>query len=279
MGGLLELTGEGDLDPSARRRSPEGFGGVSAGRGVRSWARRMAGFLLLALAVDAATFCASAQAQQGPAPAGQPAAEPAGSPASAEGGSPGVAGPDDSAGEDREPGDSRSAAADGQRKCGRGRYLSNGHCCPRGTVWNGRRCLRNPGLQPLCPAGAVGVYPDCRAADSGPRCPSGTTGSFPNCIPAGRCPAGMVGAYPNCRPIQPARCPTGFTGTPPSCQPIIRRCPPGTYGTPPLCRRTPLTQPSPRPVQPRIPSTVTPPRAPAGSAAPLRPGSLGGRPR
>ena len=134
-------------------------------------------------------------------------------------------------------------------KCGRGRYLSDGHCCPRGSVWNGKRCLRNPGLQPECPGGTTGTFPNCQEA-SAPACAPGTTGRFPNCLPIRTCPGGTTGRYPNCRPyLAQQRCPAGTRGNYPSCQPIVRLCPPGYLGTPPLCRRSfqvqrpPLTQP------------------------------------
>ena len=121
-------------------------------------------------------------------------------------------------------------------QCGRGQYLSNGHCCPRGTIWNGKRCLRNPGLQPGCPRGTTGVFPDCKTVET-PKCPQGTTGRFPNCAPVRTCPGGTIGKYPNCRPVQVLRCPAGTRGVYPNCEPIVRKCPPGFVGTPPLCRR------------------------------------------
>jgi hypothetical protein len=125
-------------------------------------------------------------------------------------------------------------------ECGAGRYLSDGHCCPRGTVWNGKRCLRNAGIQPSCPRGQIGIFPDCREPGSPvlrQPCPSGTTGTFPNCVTAQRCPAGMVGAPPNCRTIEVRTCPAGTRGRYPNCTPIARVCPPGTTGVPPVCRR------------------------------------------
>jgi hypothetical protein len=120
-------------------------------------------------------------------------------------------------------------------RCGRGEYLSEGHCCARGTVWNGKRCLRSPGLQPSCPRGTVGTFPDCRGARE-QVCPSGTTGRFPNCTPLRACPPGTVGAYPNCRAAQAERCPPGTRGAYPNCIPTARLCPPGTTGIPPICR-------------------------------------------
>jgi hypothetical protein len=125
-------------------------------------------------------------------------------------------------------------------ECGPGRYLSDGHCCARGTVWNGKRCLRNAGVQPSCPRGQVGIFPDCKEPGSPvlrQPCPSGTTGTFPNCVTAQRCPSGMVGAPPNCRTIEARTCPAGTRGRYPNCAPIARVCPPGTTGVPPVCRR------------------------------------------
>lgn len=149
----------------------------------------------------------------------------------------------------------QSQASSEKRKCGRGRYLSDGHCCPRGTVWNGKRCLRNPGLQPDCPRGTAGIFPNCRAVRA-PACPAGTTGRFPNCTAIRTCPGGTTGRYPNCRPYLAQRCPAGTRGNYPSCQPIVRLCPPGYVGTPPLCRRInqrPVLTPQPR-LSPRLPS-------------------------
>lgn len=120
-------------------------------------------------------------------------------------------------------------------QCGRGLYLSEGHCCARGTVWNGKRCLRNPGLQPSCPPGTTGAYPNCRTA-TGRTCPPGTTGRFPDCERQRSCPAGTTGAWPNCRAFQAERCPPGTRGAYPNCIATARNCPPGTYGVPPLCR-------------------------------------------
>jgi len=127
-----------------------------------------------------------------------------------------------------------------ERKCGRGFYDSDGHCCPRGTIWNGKRCLRNAGLQPSCPRGTIGIYPDCKEPGSPvlrQPCPSGTTGAFPNCVTVQRCPPGLVGAPPNCRTIEVQTCPGGTRGRYPDCEPIARVCPPGTTGVPPVCRR------------------------------------------
>jgi hypothetical protein len=111
-----------------------------------------------------------------------------------------------------------------ERKCGRGRYLSKGHCCARGTSWNGQRCLRRPALLPICPRGTSGTYPDCQARRE-QVCPSGTAGRWPNCQSTQVCPSGTVGAPPNCRAIR------GRSG------PIARACPAGTVGVPPVCRR------------------------------------------
>jgi hypothetical protein len=125
-------------------------------------------------------------------------------------------------------------------ECGVGRYLSDGHCCPRGTVWNGKRCLRNAGIQPSCPRGQIGIFPDCKEPGSPvlrQRCPAGTMGTFPNCETARRCPPGMVGAPPNCRTIEVRTCPAGTRGRYPNCAPVARVCPPGTSGVPPVCRR------------------------------------------
>lgn len=156
-----------------------------------------------------------------------------------------------------------------KRTCGRGRYLIDGHCCPRGTFWNGKRCLRNPGLQPDCPRGTAGIFPNCREV-SAPRCAPGTTGRFPNCVSIRTCPGGTTGRYPNCRPyLAQQRCPAGTRGNYPSCQAIIRTCPPGYVGTPPLCRRIaqrPALTPQPR---------LTPRQPLAGP----RPPSFGSRPR
>jgi hypothetical protein len=127
----------------------------------------------------------------------------------------------------------RDETADSQ--CGRGRYMSEGHCCPRGTIWNGKRCLRNPGLQPSCPPGTVGTFPNCRTL-TGRTCSLGTTGRFPDCEAVRRCPAGTAGAWPNCRPFQAERCPPGTRGAYPNCIPTARNCPPGTFGVPPICR-------------------------------------------
>lgn len=129
------------------------------------------------------------------------------------------------------------AANDGE--CDRGFYSSEGHCCPRGTIWNGKRCLRNAGFQPSCPRGQIGVFPDCKepGAFAGQKCPSGTTGVFPNCVQTGNCPPGLTGAPPNCRQIQVTTCPAGTRGRYPDCVPIARVCPPGMTGVPPVCRR------------------------------------------
>ena len=131
------------------------------------------------------------------------------------------------------------AANDDQAECAQGFYSSEGHCCPRGTIWNGKRCLRNAGLQPSCPRGQIGIFPDCRepGAYAGQKCPSGTEGTPPNCTPSNRCPPGLTGAPPNCRRIEVTTCPAGTRGHYPNCQPIARVCPPGTTGVPPVCRR------------------------------------------
>ena len=166
----------------------------------------------------------------------------------------------------------RSAA---ENECGRGQYLSDGHCCARGTAWNGKRCLRRPGLRPVCPRGTTGIYPDCQAR-SGQSCPSGTVGSFPNCRNARICPSGMVGAPPNCRTIRvdrtPARfCPPGTTGVPPVCRTKLSRpCPAGMVGSGGRC----ISLGSPRPqVQIRRPvPRINPPASPRiGSGANTRP--------
>jgi hypothetical protein len=117
---------------------------------------------------------------------------------------------------------------DRDRKCGRGLYLSNGHCCARGTSWNGKRCLRRPTLLPICPRGTSGTYPDCQARGD-QVCPPGTRGRWPNCQTTQVCPSGTVGAPPNCQYLR------GRSG------PIARTCPPGTTGVPPVCRRVGTT--------------------------------------
>jgi hypothetical protein len=119
-----------------------------------------------------------------------------------------------------------------QSVCGRGLYISDGHCCARGTIWNGRRCLRNAGLQPLCPSGGT----DCLPQLPEPGCPPGTFGSPPNCFTANSCPSGFAGAPPNCQRVQVQTCPAGTSGSYPNCEPIARICPPGTTGVPPICR-------------------------------------------
>jgi hypothetical protein len=167
----------------------------------------------------------------------------------------------------------RRSAEDNE--CGRGKYLSDGHCCARGTAWNGKRCLRRPGLRPVCPRGTSGIYPDCQAR-SGQSCPSGTVGTFPNCRTARTCPSGMVGAPPNCRTIRvdraPTRvCPPGTIGVPPVCRTKqARPCPAGTVGSGGRC----LSLGSPRPqVQIRKPvPRINPPASPTiGSGANTRP--------
>jgi len=175
-----------------------------------------------------------------------------------------------------QPVQSRRRARQNDSECGRGQYLSEGHCCARGTAWNGKRCLRRAGLQPVCPRGTVGIYPDCQVR-SGQTCPSGTVGTFPNCRSARVCPSGMVGAPPNCRTIRvdrsPARfCPPGMTGVPPVCRQIrpSRPCPAGTVGSGGRC----ISLGSPRPqVQIRRPvPQITRPASPTiGTGANQRP--------
>lgn len=156
-------------------------------------------------------------------------------------------------------------------ECGRGLYLSNGHCCARGTVWNGKRCLRRSGLRPAC----LGPNdPNCDVR-SRRRCPSGYYGRWPNCRSANVCPSGMVGAPPNCNRIggrsrvsEP--CPPGTTGVPPLCRRIGRRgCPPGWIRTAAGC----IPMQSSRPVyRPNIGAPQRPLAAPqVGIGASRRP--------
>jgi hypothetical protein len=161
------------------------------------------------------------------------------------------------------------------RECGRGQYLSDGHCCARGTAWNGKRCLRRRGLDPICPRGTTGIYPDCQAR-SDQRCPSGTVGRFPNCRTADICPSGYAGAPPNCQRIPTTRspvrtCPPGTAGSPPLCRNLTSRpCPAGTVGAGGRC----VTLQPPRPqVQIRRPTPgITAPRSPqVGTGANTRP--------
>ena len=124
---------------------------------------------------------------------------------------------------------------------------------PTATAQTARRARRPTASRSFtCPAGSVGIYPNCR-------CPTGTTrhaaqlqanryarrarsAPIPTATaqraPRARrptasqslCPAGSVGTYPNCH------CPTGTTGTPPNCKPIVvQRCPAGSVGVYPRC--------------------------------------------
>lgn len=148
--------------------------------------------------------------------------------------------------------DNDKAESEYKQECGRGRYLSDGHCCARGTAWNGKRCLRRAGLRPTCPSGTRGIYPDCQGR-SGATCPTGTTGSYPNCRTIQTCPSGMVGAPPNCRTITVERpasrtCPPGFSGVPPVCRPLGNRpCPAGTVRSGARCITLQPQRPVPRP--------------------------------
>jgi hypothetical protein len=174
----------------------------------------------------------------------------------------------------KEGGDSpkgTEAKQENKNECGRGLYLSNGNCCPRGTRWNGKRCLRQASLQPDCPGG------NCRTAQP-QTCPTGTTGRYPNCRTTQVCPSGMVGAPPNCQFIRGSRaarsgssvCPPGTAGVPPICRRLSRRpCPAGTVPSAGRCivlqgqrgvRRPNLNLSAPRPAQPT-------PRVGSGSTA------------
>ena len=136
-------------------------------------------------------------------------------------------------------------------------------------------------LQPIvvkgCPAGSVGIYPDCRCpgyarrppqllADRGQGCPgagwrlprlplpSGLSGAPPNCKPIVSRDARGWSAYPDCR------CPDGTTGTPPNCKPIVvKGCPAGSLASIPTAaaRRAPSAPPNCRP--------IVIPRCPVGS--------------
>jgi hypothetical protein len=46
--------------------------------------------------------------------------------------------------------------------CGPDRTLSNGHCCPFGTAWNGGRCRSLAISVRVCPSGYIGRPPNCR---------------------------------------------------------------------------------------------------------------------
>jgi hypothetical protein len=119
--------------------------------------------------------------------------------------------------------------------CGYGQSLSNGHCCPSGLAWNGKRCGRHT-VDPECPRGSVGQWPNCRRD-----CPPGTRGQPPHCYwvdPPRHCPKGTVGHWPNCRKVVIDKCPRGTFGQWPNCKrPVADKCQRGTTGTPPNCRR------------------------------------------
>ena len=148
-------------------------------------------------------------------------------------------------------------------ECGRGMYSSEGHCCARGTSWNGKRCLRRATLQPTCPGG------NCETRQER-TCPTGTIGRFPNCRTANACPAGMAGAPPNCQYFRgrgrgrafAGPCPPGTAGVPPVCRRISRRpCPAGTIQTTGRCIILQGRRPVPTPnlnLGARRPATPTP---------------------
>ena len=175
--------------------------------------------------------------------------------------------------EEQDAKDKQETQKESKNECGRGLYSSEGHCCARGTVWNGKRCLRHAGLQPSCAGG------NCRTRRAS-ICPTGTYGHFPNCRNIQTCPSGMVGAPPNCHSIQANRsgseddvCPSGFVGVPPDCRRISSRpCPAGTVGSAGRCTILQAPRAVPRPnlnlSAPR-PATPTPRVGIGGSARPL----------
>ena len=151
--------------------------------------------------------------------------------------------------EEQDSKDKQETQKESTNECGRGLYSSKGHCCARGTIWNGKRCLRHAGLQPECAGG------NCRTRRAS-TCPTGTYGHFPNCRNIQTCPAGTVGAPPNCHSIQANRsgseddvCPSGFIGVPPDCRRISSRpCPAGTVGAPGRCTVLQAPRAVPRPI-------------------------------
>jgi hypothetical protein len=158
--------------------------------------------------------------------------------------------------------------------CGRGMYSSDGHCCARGTSWNGKRCLRRSTLQPRCPGGNCDMTQERT-------CPTGTIGRFPNCRTANACPAGMVGAPPNCRRFRgrgrgrefAGPCPPGTAGVPPVCRRISRRpCPAGTIQSTGRCIILQGQRPVPTPnlnLGARRPATPTPQVGIGANARPI----------
>jgi hypothetical protein len=121
--------------------------------------------------------------------------------------------------------------------CRDGQMWSNGHCCPAGLTWNGRRCGR---VVEQCPPGTRGQPPHCYWVDPPKHCPPGTVGQWPSCRkiePPKRCPTGMIGQWPNCKRPIPVKCPSGMVGTPPNCKRLVpTACPAGMVGKPPNCR-------------------------------------------
>lgn len=118
--------------------------------------------------------------------------------------------------------------------CRDGQTWSDGHCCPAGLNWNGRRC----GPVEQCPPGTVGQWPSCRTIDPPKHCPPGTVGQWPSCRKIEQhCPRGMIGQWPNCKRPIPVKCPAGMVGTPPNCKRLVpTACPAGMVGKPPNCR-------------------------------------------
>jgi hypothetical protein len=127
--------------------------------------------------------------------------------------------------------------------CRDGQMWSNGHCCPAGLTWNGRRCGR---VVEQCPPGTRGQPPHCYWVDPPKHCPPGTVGQWPSCRkiePPKRCPTGMIGQWPNCKRPIPVKCPSGMVGTPPNCKRLVpTACPAGMVGKPPNCRSIRLQQ-------------------------------------
>lgn len=200
--------------PGIREHQRFARAGAVGRRRTRGVAAHLAVFvMMLGLAVSAAATVATAQARQrDEAVTEAPARTPL----------------DDRRQADPGPDEQQQA----KLECGRGFYSSDGHCCPRGTIWNGKRCLRRAGLQPACPNGTFGVFPDCRTSSSAV-CPPGSVGSFPNCRSVQTCPPGLAGAPPNCRKPRATR------GA------VVAPCPPGMAGVPPACRRINTTRPCP----------------------------------
>jgi hypothetical protein len=158
--------------------------------------------------------------------------------------------------------------------CRDGQVLSDGHCCPSGSRWNGRLCGPVVGTCPAgmggqpphcywidppkpCPAGMRGQPPHCYWVDPPKQCPPGLRGQPPHCYwvdPPKHCPRGTIGPWPNCKRPVAEKCPSSMSGSPPNCRRLIpTACPSGSAGKPPNCRTVQ--------VPPQLRRTFTPGKA------------------